>query len=990
MNVKLANLLIGLILAISPLTMLVNATGNENNGLENGDWQPGTLVVDLYGMGNYTMIQDAVDNADPGTIIYVTSGMYLENVVVDKSVTLMGQGDVEIDGDLNIGIRVTADHVNISGFTVFSGMKGISVIDCNGCNISGNCLSDNFEYGIYLGGVNYSVISNNICNSNGGRYSANEGAGGTGIYLENSHNNVVTNNHCDGNEWYEMTDGQFMQPAYATGIGLAGSDHNTIRENIVTNNSGYGMNLAGDFNRIMYNQVRTNHFSYYDVRNERYHYSVGSIFNGDLNLILGNDIRNNFQGISLTGDRNLILNNTCKEHKVADISLERGAYYNTIAYNTFFIYQQRPIMVYDNSSFNFWNLDSAGNYWSDYADKYPNATNDSRVWDTPYFISGSAGNYDTLPLCAPRGIENATPTAEAGTDITIEQHRSPVFDGRGSESCYTIINYTWNFMYGGSSYSMYGATPRFIFHNVGVYNAYLTVSNLLGETDTDMIKVYVKDSDPPVADAGPDIVVSNERSFLLDGTGSTDNVGITNYTWTFSYNDENLVFYDRSLKYIFSIPGKYRLSLTVSDARGNRNSDEAFITVVNDNRPIARAGDEIFITQYDTAFFNASESFDDIGIVNYSWSIFHDQMETIMYGISISFTFDGPGVCPVTLKVIDTGGKWDLDRVFVNVRPKPTFHADAGRNITINGGETAAFAGSVSGDEINSPKYRWLFNYDNENKTLTGLFPTFIFEIPGNYSVRFMITDPEGNWAEDSIWVHVVDVNKSSDGEIHVPVADAGEDITAVAGSTVKFDATGSTDIVAINNYTWTFVHDERPWELTGPIPSFIFEKPGEFLVILTVTNIVGNSDQDIMMVTVIPKTTESESDVARAPDEIEPTNITEVSSGKEPEPMKTDLDETREESVTKVEESRKSTGTPIWIWMLALAVACMVGIVAVHQFMRKRKRREPGQDRPGIEPEVDLKRTAAVEVEPVKVKEYRKRKMVRPVRRKLRNTIEK
>ncbi len=45
--------------------------------------------------------------------------------------------------------------------------------------------------------------------------------------------------------------------------------------------------------------------------------------------------------------------------------------------------------------------------------------------------------------------------------------------------------------------------------------------------------VQTLDSTPPVADAGPDRTVGENESVLLDGSGSTDNVGIVNYTWTF-------------------------------------------------------------------------------------------------------------------------------------------------------------------------------------------------------------------------------------------------------------------------------------------------------------------------------------------------------------------------------------------------------------------------------------------------------------------------
>jgi hypothetical protein len=56
--------------------------------------------------------------------------------------------------------------------------------------------------------------------------------------------------------------------------------------------------------------------------------------------------------------------------------------------------------VYSYNSVNFWDsgYPSGGNYWSDYEERYPNATeiNDSGIWNTPYVID--ANNKDNYPI----------------------------------------------------------------------------------------------------------------------------------------------------------------------------------------------------------------------------------------------------------------------------------------------------------------------------------------------------------------------------------------------------------------------------------------------------------------------------------------------------------------------------------------------------------------------------------------------------------------
>jgi len=50
-----------------------------------------TLYVGGSGPGNYTSIQDAINDASDGDTIFVFNGTYYENVIIDKSVKLVGE-----------------------------------------------------------------------------------------------------------------------------------------------------------------------------------------------------------------------------------------------------------------------------------------------------------------------------------------------------------------------------------------------------------------------------------------------------------------------------------------------------------------------------------------------------------------------------------------------------------------------------------------------------------------------------------------------------------------------------------------------------------------------------------------------------------------------------------------------------------------------------------------------------------------------------------
>ncbi len=110
-----------------------------------------TLYVGGNGPGNYTKIQDAIDDANNGDTVFVYNGTYYENVWVDKSIWLIGEDKYNtiIDGcggEVTVGI--TADNVIVNGFTITNATFVDTIsggIRCSGyyANISGNIIRNN-------------------------------------------------------------------------------------------------------------------------------------------------------------------------------------------------------------------------------------------------------------------------------------------------------------------------------------------------------------------------------------------------------------------------------------------------------------------------------------------------------------------------------------------------------------------------------------------------------------------------------------------------------------------------------------------------------------------------------------------------------------------------------------------------------------------------------------------------------------------------------
>jgi parallel beta-helix repeat protein len=127
------------------------------------------LYVGGSGSGNYSKIQDAIDNASDGDTVFVydDSSPYYENVRVNKSINLIGENreTTVIDGGGSGDVVcIVANGVNISGFTIQNSGDGLSNsgvdIRSNFNTITGNTISNN-NYGIFLYECSLNTIKKN-------------------------------------------------------------------------------------------------------------------------------------------------------------------------------------------------------------------------------------------------------------------------------------------------------------------------------------------------------------------------------------------------------------------------------------------------------------------------------------------------------------------------------------------------------------------------------------------------------------------------------------------------------------------------------------------------------------------------------------------------------------------------------------------------------------------------------------------------------------
>lgn len=83
----------------------------------------------------------------------------------------------------------------------------------------------------------------------------------------------------------------------------------------------------------------------------------------------------------------------------------------------------------------------------------------------------------------------------------------------------------------------------------------------------------------PTANAGLDRRVRVGDAVLFDGSASSDDVGIKNYTWTFDDGTGDIILYGVGPVHVFSVPGVHTVVLNVTNAGGLRDTDTMTVTV---------------------------------------------------------------------------------------------------------------------------------------------------------------------------------------------------------------------------------------------------------------------------------------------------------------------------------------------------------------------------------------------------------------------------
>jgi parallel beta-helix repeat protein len=210
--------------------------------------EPATWTVD-DGPADFHSIQEAINDPQvtDGDTIYVYNGTYYEHITADKSLTLNGEDKrtTIIDGSLNgTVIKIVADKVRVSGFTIRYGYEGVSIMDSDGNTVSNNNITLSTFEGLVIENSIDSIITNNLISFNGW----------DGVYMPNTSNTVLRGNTITSNN--------------VSGVHIEASYGNTIGGNTLSNNTYFGFRLDDSNNiSVVGNTISWNELAGIDFSN---------------------------------------------------------------------------------------------------------------------------------------------------------------------------------------------------------------------------------------------------------------------------------------------------------------------------------------------------------------------------------------------------------------------------------------------------------------------------------------------------------------------------------------------------------------------------------------------------------------------------------------------------------------------------------------------------------------------------------------------------
>jgi parallel beta-helix repeat protein len=502
---------------------------------------------------------------------------------------------------------------NCIGFTVINTTSsnkfgGVRVTNSREVTISKSTITNNFGGGIYVqSATNLALFDNNIDfndftsvyvdGADNLTMSGNTISGstnGAGMYAQYVNDSVIDNNLFSDNKH----DNLFL--VYAL--------RNTVKNNTFTNAGTAGIDIMrSENNKIYHNNIINNAIQSFELDSTNIwdngypsggnywsDYAGLDRFSGPTQIGTGSD------GIGDTPYLGITSNSGSKDrYPLMKISTSGTLPMSDVGYLANYWYRSQSVNISASA------LDTVDGFVSNVTLLY-SYSSDNATWSpaVPYGVifaepwnwtfdfpagegyykfysvaNDSAGNMEALSpypdarcgfdATAPEIIDNSIAIATTGdaytfrtkaTDsVVLSEVRAIYWFGNDSEINATVQHT------GADNYNLTMLMPANI---TGIMHYRIAAVDKAGNWNASTVKhVTISDNDAPIANPGPNQTVGVGTTIKFDGSGSTDNIGILNYTWAF--HDGNVVLYGISPSHNFTVAGNYTVALTVLDSAGN-------------------------------------------------------------------------------------------------------------------------------------------------------------------------------------------------------------------------------------------------------------------------------------------------------------------------------------------------------------------------------------------------------------------------------------
>jgi len=445
------------------MLLLVATFMSASEGLHVGSESRRIVVPD-----DYPTIQEAVNAANIADTIYVKTGTYYESVVVNKTVSLIGESKdttAIVAGWEGDAFYVKADNVSIRGFAIRRS-NGILVDGSSNSSISGNNIEGevevvDFDVYFYGNGIrlhnssNCSVSENNInltqvaiCSSGSANCSISRNnvmSNYCGIVLESSSNTLLSNNTAYYN-FYGIVLGGFMY------IRPSPSTNSVLRNNNMTSNR-YNFGIGGFLHKRLdefihdidsSNTVDAKPIYYLVNQHDKVVPSDAgyvAIVNSTNITVQNLTLTNNMEGVLLACTTNSTIREVTAAGNLLGFHIFASSD-NVIYHNNFPNNRYLHAVAYPGFA-NRWDngYPSGGNYWGGYSGvdwyrgPFQNETGSDGIADSPYTYIIDGENTDNYPLMKPY------PWGTHDVGITRVESKSVIGQGFDLHINVTVFNY---------------------------------------------------------------------------------------------------------------------------------------------------------------------------------------------------------------------------------------------------------------------------------------------------------------------------------------------------------------------------------------------------------------------------------------------------------------------------------------------------------------------------------------------------------------------